>query len=144
MDIYLDIDGTIKGVASPKEDVIEFLNYILRHFPDSTYWLTTHCNAGYNNVREALTGEFPDKLVDELCKKVKPTEFVVMKTAAIDFSRDFVWFDDTLMYVERDVLIKNNAENEHFLMNPKDPESVRAALDYLKMLSITGGRPIGE
>ncbi len=43
MNIYLDIDGVLRGAASPVEDVANFLNYVIDNYPDSTYWLTTHC-----------------------------------------------------------------------------------------------------
>ena len=43
MNVYLDIDGVIVGTASPQEDIVELLEYILGQYPHSAYWLTTHC-----------------------------------------------------------------------------------------------------
>lgn len=43
--VYLDIDGillTNEYHAAPFAN--EFLRKVLSDYPDSTYWLTTHCN----------------------------------------------------------------------------------------------------
>ena len=50
LNIYLDIDGVIKGCASPQEDIEAFLRYCLDNYSDSMYWLTTHCNKGINRA----------------------------------------------------------------------------------------------
>ena len=65
--IYFDIDGVIRGVASPKEDAIALLRYCLDNYPGVIYWLTTHCRGGENHVYCALKDEFPDEFVEELC-----------------------------------------------------------------------------
>ena len=45
MNIYLDIDGVLlANDLNPANHAPEFLRYVLDHYPDSTYWLTTHCN----------------------------------------------------------------------------------------------------
>ena len=59
--IYLDIDGVIRGVASPREDVVALLRYCLDNYPGAVYWLTTHCRGGENHVGAALRGEFDDE-----------------------------------------------------------------------------------
>ena len=104
MNIYLDIDGVIRGCASPKEDIEEFLWYCLDNYPNSIYWLTTHCNHGINRAPEAIQDEFSKELVDALSKQVKATEWEVLKTDGIDMDQDFVWFDDNLFESERQVL----------------------------------------
>lgn len=132
MNIYLDIDGVIRGCASPKEDIEEFLWYCLEKYPNSTYWLTTHCNHGVNRAHEALQDELSQDLVDELSQKVKPTEWEVLKTDGIDMDQDFVWFDDNLFESERQVLEAYYVEDGFFRMNPKDPEMTKKALKHLK------------
>ena len=84
INIYLDIDGVIRGCASPKEDIEEFLWYCLDNYPDSIYWLTTHCNHDVNRAQEAIQDEFSKELVDELSQKVKLTEWEVLKTDGIN------------------------------------------------------------
>lgn len=49
--IYLDIDGVLKGVSSPKEDVVVLLRYCLDNYPGRVYWLTTHCRGGRESYR---------------------------------------------------------------------------------------------
>ena len=132
INIYLDIDGVIRGCASPKEDIEEFLGYCLDNYPDSTYWLTTHCNHGVNRAPEAIQNEFSKELVDTLTKQVKATEWEVLKTDGIDMDQDFVWFDDNLFESERQVLKSNYVEDGFFRMNPKDPEMAKKALNHLK------------
>ena len=129
--IYFDIDGVLRGVASPREDVMALLRYCLDNYPGAVYWLTTHCRGGENHTNSALRGEFPDELVDELYSKVLPTDWGVLKTEAIDMDSDFVWFDDNLFESERMVLEQNYVLDGFFLMNPKDPEMARRALLFL-------------
>lgn len=134
LNIYLDIDGVIRGCTSPKEDVEKFLWYCLEKYPDPIYWLTTHCNHGVNRTPEALQGELSQELVDELARKVKPTDWEVLKTDGIDKDQDFVWFDDNLFESERRVLEAYYVEDGFFRMNPKDPEMAKKALSHLKNL----------
>ena len=130
--IYLDIDGVIRGVASPKEDIVAFLRYCLDNFPGAVYWLTTHCRGGENHTGSALCGVFDDGFVDELYNKVLPTDWGVLKTEAIDMDSDFVWFDDNLFESERMVLEQNYVLDGFFLMDPRDVEMAKRALLFLK------------
>ena len=130
--IYFDIDGVIRGVASPKEDVVALLRYCLDNYPGAVYWLTTHCRGGENHVDYALRGEFPDEFVDELYAKVLPTDWGTLKTDAIDMDSDFVWFDDNLFEAERIVLEQNYVLDGFFKMDPRDPEMAKKALEFLK------------
>ena len=134
MNIYLDIDGVILGVASPMEDLTAFITYILDNFPNSTYWLTTHCRHGINHTNYTLRGVYPNELVDRMVDVIKPTDWDTLKTDAIDFAKPFVWFDDTLFTIEKTVLERHNALNGIFKMNPDDPEMVRKALHHLQSL----------
>ena len=130
--IYFDIDGVIRGVASPKEDVMALLRYCLDNYPGAVYWLTTHCRGGENHVDYALRGEFPDEFVDELYAKVLPTDWDALKTDAIDMDADFVWFDDNLFEAEKVVLKQNYVLDGFFRMNPRDPAMAKRALEFLK------------
>ena len=135
MNIYLDIDGVLRGVASPVQDVVELLEYILANFPDSTYWLTTHCRQDYNHTRAALlNSNLPKDLVERASTIVKPSNFAVLKTDAIDSEKPFIWLDDNLFESERKVLESRNCLSNHFLMNPRDPEMAKKALMLLKNL----------
>ena len=102
MNIYLDIDGVLIGTKSPQKDIAKLIKYILKCYPNSTYWLTSHCKGGTNRCAEWLRqSDLPGDLVDEMDSIIKPTDWGVMKTEAIDMNSDFVWFDDSLFEVER-------------------------------------------
>jgi len=55
-----------------------------------------------------------------------------LKTEAIDFSKDFRWLDDYVMPAERNVLIKNNAQNKLILIDLKNnPEILKKLMAVL-------------
>ena len=108
--IYLDIDGVLlANDKQPANYAKEFLQYVLEKFPDSTYWLTTHCQGDASRpIRDV--GHLFDEETVELMKKVKPTTWLdsSAKTDAIDFTQPFLWFDDDLFVNEREALVANN------------------------------------
>lgn len=107
--IYLDIDGVLlvnEQNAAPHAD--EFLQFILVNYPDTTYWLTTHCWQEVNRTVEVLTPVLQSETI-ELIKRIKPTEWGEAKTDAIDFSKPFFWFDDDLYPEEKAALEAHNA-----------------------------------
>ena len=57
--IYFDIDGVLKGTASPQEDIISLLRYCLDNYTGSLYWLTTHCKGNENHTDFALSDTLP-------------------------------------------------------------------------------------
>lgn len=134
MNIYFDIDGVLKGTASPKADIEELVCYVLKHYPHSLFWLTTHCRHGINRTRSALEGVFPEELLNIIEKTFQPTDWNVLKTDAVDFAKPFVWFDDTVLQAEIDEMNKkmpNNAAYGLYLMEKCDPYAARYALNYL-------------
>ena len=134
MNIYLDIDGVILGTASPREDIEAWLNYMLDNFPN-IYWLTTHCRGGENQTELWLRDKLPTKLVKRISEHIQATNWGVLKTDAIDFTKPFIWFDDNLMLSEQQILEYYGCLSSHFAMNPKDPEMARKALDVLRIVN---------
>lgn len=132
LNIYFDIDGVLLGTKSPKKDVIKLLRYCLCKYPNSTYWLTTHCKSGENKTNFVLRDEFPDSLVEQIYNTFLPTDWEVLKTDAIDLDSDFIWFDDNLFESERNILEKYLVLDSFFRMNPKDPKMAKKALHFLK------------
>lgn len=109
MNIYLDIDGVLlANDLNPANGAAEFLECILTKYPDSTYWLTTHCQ-GDATVSVRHIGHLFDEKTVELLKKIKPTTWDMSKTRAIDFTQPFLWFDDDLFVDERRELIEHDA-----------------------------------
>lgn len=109
MNIYLDIDGVLlANNLNPAKHANEFLRYVIKKYPDSTYWLTTHCQ-GDASVPIQHIGHLFEPDVVKLMKMIKPTTWDLAKTRAIDFSQPFLWFDDDLFYEEKQDLIKHDA-----------------------------------
>ena len=136
MNIYLDIDGVILGTKSPQEDVIELIKYILKHYQNTTYWLTSHCKGSTNRCAEWLKqNDFPETLANQMDHIIQPTNWEFTKTEAIDMDQDFIWFDDLLLETERKTLEAYHVLDGFYHMNPKDPESAKKALEFLKSIS---------
>ncbi len=109
MNIYLDIDGVLlANDLNTANYANDFLRLVLAQYPDSTYWLTTHCN-GDASVPISHVGHLFEPDVQELMKKIKPTTWQTAKTRGIDFSKPFLWFDDDLFYEEKQELEKRDA-----------------------------------
>ncbi len=132
MNIYLDIDGVLlidEKHASPYAD--EFLQHILKKYPDSTYWLTTHNWQGENRAKEVLAPYLKPETA-ELLAKIKPSEWKELKTDAIDFSQNFLWFDDDLWPEELKTLEENNATGNFVMIDlAKDPEMLKKLINVL-------------
>lgn len=132
MNIYLDIDGVLlanENHASLYAD--EFLQHILKKYPDSTYWLTTHNWRGENRAKEVLSPYLKPETV-ALLDKIKPSEWKELKTDAIDFNQDFLWFDDDLWPDELKVLEQNNATGRMIMIDlNKDPEILKKLIETL-------------
>lgn len=129
MDIYLDIDGVLlANDLHPANHASEFLKYVLTKYPDTTYWLTTHCQ-GDANIPIQHIGHLFDKEIVELMKKIKPTTWDLAKTRAINFERPFLWFDDDLFFEEKQTLIENNALDSWIEIDlAKDPDHLGTIL----------------
>jgi hypothetical protein len=130
MNIYLDIDGVL--LANDKEKALyvkEFLAYVLAHFPDTTYWLTTHCMRGDPDEPIRNVGHLFDTETVSLMRKIKPTAWNIAKTEAIDFSKPFLWFDDDLYPEEHHALEAKGALLGHVMVDlSKDPAQLRALI----------------
>ena len=122
MNIYLDIDGTLlANEAHAANYADEFLQAVLEKYPDSTYWLTTHNWKGENRAKEILAPHLDPETVI-LLDKVKPSDWNELKTDAIDFEQDFLWFDDDLWPNELNVLEKHEAVQNFIMVDlHKDP-----------------------
>lgn len=134
--IYFDVDGVLRGCASPTTDIIALLQYCLDNYGDSLYWLTTHCKYGVNHAPEALRGVLPDKLVDEITLRFQPTDWENYKVEGIDLDSDFVWFDDNLFEGEKKILESYCVLDGFYYMNPRDPEAAKKALEFLKKFPV--------
>lgn len=131
MKIYLDIDGVLLTKAGVQaEHVKSFLEVATT--AHQVYWLTTHCKGDAEDTINQISGSFdPDIL--PLLKKIKPTNWTTLKTEALDFSSDFLWFDDYVMQVEQDILRKHGKLDSLIVVDLiNDPEYLKAAIKILK------------
>jgi hypothetical protein len=131
--IYLDIDGVLlvndKQAASHAD---QFLQYVLDKYPESTYWLTTHCWTGENRAIEVVSPTLKPETID-LLSRIKPTEWGDYKTDGIDFSKPFIWFDDDLYDEERETLMKHNTLSSHIEINlAKDENQLLKIIEALE------------
>jgi len=127
MNIYLDIDGVLlANELFPALHAAEFIKYVLTNYPDTTYWLTTHCQGDASRPVSDIGHRFDDETV-ELLKMIKPTIWLdsSAKTDAIDFSKPFLWFDDDLFVKEKEALIKHGVLENWIEVNlQKDPDAL--------------------
>lgn len=106
MNIYLDIDGVIlandKRIANYAH---EFIEHLVNKYP--VYWLTTHCRGDASYTVNHLKMFFNSETM-KLIERILPTNWDILKTDAIDFSKPFLWFDDDLFGGEKEILKQHN------------------------------------
>lgn len=136
MNIYLDIDGTMIH-----EDLIEsraadgLSDFIISLRPHQTYWLTTHCRDGNpERPREIMKRFVPPELHADI-DRIKPTVWDMMKTEGIDWSEDFIWFDNDISAFEWEQ-IEQGRDNQQVIeinlkANPK--QLIEVTEDVLKV-----------
>jgi len=133
MNVYLDIDGVLLANETHAANYAdEFLQTILKKYPNSTYWLTTHNWNGENRAKEVLTPYLKPETV-ELLDKIKPTRWNELKTDAINFDDGFLWFDDDLWPDELKVLEEHEAAEQFILVKlDEDPDMLKKLAEVVK------------
>jgi len=133
MNVYLDIDGVLlvnETHAANYAD--EFLQTILTRYPNSTYWLTTHNWSGENRAKEVLAPYLKSETV-KLLDKIQPTAWDELKTDAINFDEDFLWFDDDLWPDELKALEAHEAAEQFILVKlDEDPDMLKKLAEAVK------------
>ncbi len=115
--LYLDIDGVIlKKDGTPAENLTLFLEYATKNY--ECYWLTTHCDGDAHKPFLYLVGKVPSEVLPYI-EKIKPTKWKLWKTEGIDFSKDFLWLDDTQFEGEKNTLIEKGALHKFILIDLK-------------------------
>ena len=107
MNIYLDVDGVLLDNGTPAGFVSLFLSYVLKNYPDTTYWLTTRCNGSSEEVLRQIQSLF-DNDTQKLLEKIQPTSWPIVKTQAIDFTQPFLWYDDQLGWADKRALAEHD------------------------------------
>ncbi len=126
MNVYCDIDLVLLvDEHNPANYAHEFLEYLHEHYPDNTFWLTTHCRGDARTAVERLSEVFKPETM-KLIQDIKPTNWDVSKTEAINFDEPFVWIDDDCYPEEREVLIKHGALDNWIEVDlRKDPDQLK-------------------
>ncbi|HVV15373.1 MAG TPA: hypothetical protein VHD55_03180 [Candidatus Paceibacterota bacterium] len=116
--IYLDVDGVLlTKQGEPAEGVVDFLRHMVENH--TVYWLTTHCKGDSGAVVAHLERKLPAE-AHGLIRQIRPTTWDVLKTDGIDFSQDFLWFDDYLMEAEKAVLERHGCFEKQVLVDLKN------------------------
>ena len=133
-DIYLGMDGVIltKGVM-PALHLDAFLKYITANF--SVSWLSTRCRGSNEKALKYLSQFlFPQTL--SYIKPIKPLDFSLDKTEAIDFKKQFFWLEVQLFDSEMNVLRRNNAYDSwielDLIKNPNQLQQLIGNKRFLK------------
>lgn len=107
--IYLGIDGVIltRGVL-PALHLDKFLKYITANYNVS--WLSSRCR-GSSEGTEKYLAQFLEEDTLSLMKPIKPTNYSLDKTEAIDFNKNFFWLDSQLFDSEKNTLKEHNYFN---------------------------------
>lgn len=107
--LYLGIDGVIltKGIL-PALYLDDFLKFLLKNF--SVSWLSSRCRGSSENTVKYLS-QFLSPATLALVKKIKPTNFSLDRTEAINFNKDFFWLDGGLFDSEINTLKEHKKFN---------------------------------
>lgn len=114
MNIYLDIDGTLIhedrwDMENPAAAGLEEFLIALR--PHDTYWLTTHCRDGNPERAREILKRYVSPALHADIDRIKPTVWDTLKTQGIDWSEDFIWFDNDISALEWEQ-IEQGSENQ--------------------------------
>lgn len=122
--VYLDIDGVIltRGGA-PAFHLEKFLKHLISNY--SVFWLTSRCHGDSKYTVDYLSKFVPEEIIP-LLEKIKPTNFTLDKTEAIDFKSEFYWLDDELFDSEKNTLQNRGKFNSWIEINLiNNPDQLR-------------------
>jgi len=102
MNIYLDINGTLlTKELTPAKHLHRFLKNATENH--CVFWLTGHCKGNATEALSYMSQFVPTDTLD-LLKHVMPTNWKILKIEAVDFQTNFLWFDDYILFHERNEL----------------------------------------
>ena len=110
--IYLDIDGVLLNNKTNKASfgIRYFLKVLGKLMTDgnNVYWLTTHCNGDVNDALKYITPYLKSVPSKSVISGIKATSWSAVKTQGIDFTKPFLWLDDTpLGWADRETMEKH-------------------------------------
>lgn len=128
MNIYLDVDGVLLTKSGREANFVkEFLKHVVKKH--QVYWLTTHCKGDAMFTVRFLERFFDDETI-EIMKNILPTSWITLKSEAIDFSKEFLWFDDNVFNVEKEILKQHHCSKSIIKINlEEDPDQLKKYLE---------------
>ena len=133
MKIFLDIDGVLltRDHKIPAYGE-EFISYLISHH--ECFWLTTHCRGGENAAIKYLS-QFYSGTTLAILEQVIQTDWMDLKTEAIDFNSEFIWLDDYPFESEKRVLNKYNRIDALIVVDLKRESELREVKMKIEQLS---------
>jgi len=134
MKIYLDIDGVIlkKDLTIPDYGK-EFISFLVTNH--DCYWLSTHCKGGNNNALNHLSKSYPQSTLEQF-KMIKHTNWIDLKTEAIDLSSDFIWLEDYPFEAEKIVLKQANKMDSLITIDLNRENELKSVQKKVEMVTI--------
>ena len=128
MNIYLDIDGTMiheDHWDTENQAAAGLAEFIIALRPHNTYWLTTHCMDGNPKRARAIMKKYlPIELHADI-ERIIPTTWNILKTEGIDWSQDFIWFDNDIRPAESERIQQGTDGQQAIEVNLKlNPEQL--------------------
>lgn len=99
--------------------------FIIALRPHNTYWLTTHCMDGNPKRARAIMKKYlPIELHADI-ERIIPTTWNILKTEGIDWSQDFIWFDNDIRPAESERIQQGTDGQQAIEVNLKlNPEQL--------------------
>lgn len=120
--LYIDIDGVLIGKnKSIPDGVEEFLKFATTNY--ECFWLTTHCKGNSATAIKYLSELYSADYLT-FWELIKATDWDVLKTEAIDYSREFYWLDDQPLQSEKISLSNNKSLGNLIIVNLNRPNEL--------------------
>ncbi|GAB1370160.1 hypothetical protein MASR1M45_02180 [Candidatus Kapaibacterium sp.] len=129
--LYLDVDGVIltKRNTRAADNLYDFLSFIVGNF--DCYWLTTHCKGDNRGLLNYIS-KFVDSDVLDLLSKVNVTDWMTLKTEAIDCNSSFLWLDDAPLLHEIEYLKRKSLLERLSIVNLNRNNELLNIINLLK------------
>lgn len=111
------------------EGSIEFINFLIDNF--NCFWLTTHCRTGENKALNYLSKFYNEHTIKTL-SKVKPTNWMDLKTEAIDLNSNFIWLEDQPFEAEKLILKKYDKLESLMIIDLNKPNELKEVISKIK------------
>ncbi|MDF7826002.1 hypothetical protein P4B35_18370 [Pontiellaceae bacterium B12227] len=139
--MYIDVDGVLLVKIGRKVQLAykaeEFIRFAVSHY--DCYWLTILCRGDTETVLRNLRQYVDDETFRDLCR-IKPTDYQLLKTEAIDPDEEFIWVENELFQAEIQWLEDHDKMASWYLVKPSmDFDALHELLVELRAYSKDAG-----